>query len=488
MSTDATAEAPTKKRKKGSAKKAVKDSLTRLAEKLNRTKPRTAGGPSAEISITGENTLVMSRVKYILKTGIKPLDDLISPVCFGRVGEYYGLDASGKTALMKLLAARAQQGMIFERVQSNGSMTLRRVKTSEYQVTILFVDNESSITDDAAVDDSEAEQESGQDNIVVYDSDTQQAVPLKMALVRCDTVSTFFKMVENTIDFVNEEEKKTGLTQFLIVICDTIAGTSSNEEISQEWGKEDYSRQPKQLKQGFRKLIRKINQNNVAVCCTNQVSDSFVKTMNKVKSKFPRDEDFSTFGGRALKFFASTRVFMTRWMGKYVLSPRVDFDDGLLIQVTATKNRIKMPFRSCCLVLLFDPKYGGYNNEYSVLETLIAHKAIDKEKEGKEYKFKVMLSRYSLSPDGTNQVVDDDDESGEDAVKTIASVSKKRGNNPSFVGYLNWPTFYEENRAVVDELWNRVVKAAFTTSVSSLGFTVDVDSDEIDEFEEEEDF
>jgi RecA/RadA recombinase len=335
------------------------------------------------VEVCRTNKNVLSKVRYVLKTGIRSFDRATGCVPFGRVTEIYGLDTCGKTALVMRCAIRAQMREIYERISDpdHPAKTIFQQIPEGSDVTVLYVDNEQSIDADGKT---------------VVDG-----VELNAVLMRCDTVDQLFKSVDYTIDAISAHEKESGRQQFVVVIVDTIAGTASKEEMTAEWGKDDYNRQPKQLRQAFRRMTRKINRQNVAMICTNQVSDRYQAAggKGKGKSNLPQDGDFSTFGGRALKYYATLRIFMYRAY-TWSLMRGSKFPDGMLVGFQTSKNRQVKPLRTGRMVLVFSNNLeaddnevidyadvsatggiikrsdgtrqlqGGYNDVYSLLETL----------------------------------------------------------------------------------------------------------------------
>ncbi|MBV5345516.1 MAG: hypothetical protein JZU63_08310, partial [Rhodoferax sp.] len=97
-------------------------------------------------------------------------------------------------------------------------------------------------------------------------------------------------------------------------LVDTIAGTSSKEELAKEWGERDYPRQAQQISEGFRCVTNEISRHNVAMICTNQVRTKFKDLQQgggyKARFNTPQADDFSTFGGKALAFYSPHRAFM----------------------------------------------------------------------------------------------------------------------------------------------------------------------------------
>lgn len=384
--------------------KANQDLVDKVIGKLNQTRPK---DKDCTFEITRSSRSILSRIKYVLTTGIDPIDSVVGGFPFGRVVELYGLEGCGKTAMVMRAAARAQQRQIFEK-QDDGSW----VKVpDDAEVAILYIDNEQSIDDGSRL---------------IIDGTQIDAV-----IGRCDTVDHMFKMIDVTLDTIDDEMKE-GALYFVVVIVDTIAGTSSKEEMKAEWGKDDYSRQPKQLRQGFRRMMRKINRRNVLMLATNQVSDNFNKQRSKIKSSIPQDGDFSTFGGRALKFFASQRVFMYK-QGQYKLSPKSQFPHGFVSGFVTTKNRVAKPYRGGKFVLLFD---RGMSNIFSILETLVFLKLAERSKDSRG-QVNFMFGRAGFEP------------------TTFVKKPQERKLNTSLESLEEWPAFYEAHKVDMDLLWAR---------------------------------
>lgn len=432
-----------------------KSLMDKLISRINRRKPRNAEGGTFELMRTSKE--VASSVKYTLTTGIRPFDAVTGGFSFGRVAEVYGLDASGKSGLVQLAAARAQMRHIYERViDDDGMVSWRQV--DDANVYVLYIDNEQSLHED--------------------DKNLINGHTLDIMLGRCDTIDQMFMMIDEVIDGVAAEENDTGRPAFVVVIVDTIAGTASKEEMTQEWGKDDYTRQPKQLRQGFRKITRKIARQNVCVICTNQVSDRFdVARGHGPKYSTPQDGDFSTFGGRALKYYASLRIFMFSMKQKFKLNERTkgtSGPDGLVIGFRTTKNRLVKPFREGRMVLLFGrtsatPNYqpkdgekpGGYHDIYSLLETFIQLGLA--EADGKSITFKFSTFGIETTTFQGSSLEDDDDD------------GPKR--HPKITTRGEWLPFYEAHREDFERMWGKATELMFSTEVA-VPQSDDLDDDE----------
>jgi recombination protein RecA len=460
--------APKPKDKKKDQPEDVSD---RILAKIKACAPRKDSKGMVEITQTSK--AILSRIKYVLTTGIQPFDDLIGGFPMGRITEIYGLESCGKTQLAVRAAVRGQARNICEVVRDKqGVSKLVPLSKKKIYVHVLYVDNEQSIDSD--------------EKIVV------DGVEMDVHLARCDTIDQLFKMADISISEVAVAQKEDKETLYLVVIvADTITATSCNEEMEQAWGKQDYSRLPKQLKEGFRRLTRKINRVNVAMICTNQVGDNMKASQQKGKKMGGgglNADDFTTSGGRALKFFASHRVFM-RQIREYKTNPKSKFANGILIGFRSMKNRVKKPFREGRMVLLFGDENGeggGLNNEFSILETLIYFKYIEiGEGEKKEIKFKFHkhgIKTTTFEDAQTSTTLDEDDSQ---PAATATEVSSRRGKKDPFIGIrAEWPAFYAAHKADIDALYQAAIHQAFAQEHVPGEDDEEIVEDE--EFEEEE--
>lgn len=445
--------------KKGARKLSI---LEDVVGDLRKRRPRTDEGGTFEVSRSSVE--ILSRVKYALMTGIESFDECTGGLPFGRIVELYGLEASGKTAMCIRSMIRAQQRHIYERIRaSDGTLTLKRVD-KDVEVVIMCIDNEQSFDAD--------------EKITWKDPETGVSTTLDIALARCDTVDQMFKMCDTVIAKMTEYRKKyPDKLFFVVLVVDTIAGTSSKEELTADWNKEDYQRQPKQLRRGFRRLQRRVNRENVLMLCTNQVSETYAQKHGKGKSNIPQDTDFATFGGRALKFFATLRIFMYKVSANYKLSKAARFSQGYLLGFYTSKNRFKKPCRSGRIALLFE---GGLSNEYSFLETLCYLRLAKFEGEEIAFRFKAAgITTTTFGPqgsDGESMDLEEEDDKEEG-----------RGTNPRCPSRLQWPSFCLTHKADIDKLWDKGVEILFGSEASDFSEVDVADVDESDDAEEEDD-
>jgi RecA/RadA recombinase len=454
-----------------------KDMMDIVISKLGRMRPRDDKEGTFEVRRSTKS--ILTRVSHILKTGLEPLDDLTGCICFGRVTEIYGLETSGKTALVKTCLIQAQKREIYECIydgDSGGVKELRRIN-DDVDVIKVFIDNEHSVDDDESVRFPDPEH-------------PERTIPIDCVLGDCDTVDQMFKIVDNTIKVVSETAKerekqtKKPYRYLIMIVVDTIAGTSSKEEMTAEWGVEDYPRQAKQLRKGFRRLSRIIGRHNVCMICTNQVSETYQKKHGN--SLVPQDKDYNTFGGKALKYYASLRIFLFNTGMKYVLVAKARNPAGFLVTFFTAKNRRVKPLREGRLSLLFGDKDsgvpGGLNPLFSKLETLISLGFAEVSK-GAPYDIRFRFSHWKIPTTTFGGV------SAEEAAKQLeVEDESRRDSDPRITNRAAWPAFYNEHRADVDALWKRAMKYAFSTEgLSEFTATEEDAVDDIVEVEEDDD-
>lgn len=425
------------------AKTVEKDSRAslndRIFNKIRASRPRNTDAGTVDIVHTSK--AILSAVRYVITTGIAPFDDLVGAFPVGRISELYGPEACGKTQMVIRTAVRAQTLCISEVVRDKTGITFKPVDKKKCHIYVVYIDNEGSIDDDQ--------------KIVV------DGVRLKVDLVRCDTVDQLFKVADITVDEVAKQQKADPDTiYFVLIVVDTVASTSSKQEMTQDWGTEDYSRHAKQYSQGFRIMARKVNRCNVAMICTNQIRDKYTAAQKgkKMRPSGLQPDDGATFGGKALKFYATNRVYMEK-IRDYKTNPKSKFHNGLLVGFKSAKNRLKKPGREGRLVILFGDENGvggGFSNEFSILETLLYLKFVEYSEATKNLLFKfarhgIPLTTFDDSETSTTLDEDDAEES-----------SSKRGKKDPFISVrAQWPAFYAAHKADIDKLYEAAIAAAF---------------------------
>lgn len=409
---------------------------------LKRRTPRSENAGTLELARSKD--LILSRVEYVLTTGIRPFDALVGGFPFGRICEVYGTENCGKTNLMMRCALRARQFLITQLVrQPDGTVVRQSVNPDECEVAVLYIDNETSFDDDAKI---------------IIEGQRVDAI-----VARADTIDTMFSIIEgflNDIADIQQQHVKnhTGRKVFGVIIVDTIAATTSRQELEQAWGKDDYPRQAAQISKGFRKLVRSVNRNNTVMICTNQIRENVKEAGTRRTGPLPVDVEYTTFGGRALRFYASQRIFMENLLRTYRFGDS-QFENGLVVGFTSVKNRIRSPLRTGRMVLILDERRGGLNNLYSILETLVYLKFVEQERN--IFRFRFSWAGIATTTFNAATTTLDEDDSAEDPSE---SPTVRRGRrDPIIESREEWPAFYKAHKADIDALWEEAVASAFRT-------------------------
>lgn len=417
-----------------------------LANYLQAGAPKGEDSGSWEFSSTMD--LVLSEVKYVITTGIDAFDDIAGGIPVGRMVELYGLESCGKTAMAIRCAARAMKRHVCEVVHdADGKTTLRPLKPSEVKVCVVYIDNEGSLDDD---------------NKLMVDGEKLDVVG-----GRVDTTDDVFKAIDRAITHqVNvrlKDQEEDGILRIMLVVVDTIASTSTEQELKQKWGTQDFPRQPQQISKALRQLVRPVNRHQVAVVFTNQVRVKFQgNAPTGAKPTFAiQADDYTSVGGMALRFYTSHRIFMYAFNQKYKLVPDAQFSGGLLIGFHTKKNRIKPPLRDGRMVLLFDKVRGGLDNEFSILETLVFLGFIEVGAESKHTDYTLKFKRNGITPETFEPAkVETTLEEDEDTPAPRRGSSRK---DPGFKYRSEWPQFYRDHKKDIDKLWEAAMAYAMAT-------------------------
>lgn len=450
--------------------KREKDLTELFVSQVNMCRPRKPGSGTFEFSMSDED--IFGDVKYVLLTGNEPFDTFTGGFPFGRITEIFGLENCGKSAMMIRTMCRFQAKHIYEVVEKKGFIyTLKRVDPKNIRLIRAYIDNEGSLEKGFKIGIHDVTfDENG--NEVVENIDME-----KVGIGLCDTVEQVFLSVDKflkVIEQVEQENREEENDQviFGVFIVDTIAGTSSKDEIEKEWGERDFPRAAAQISEGFRRLSREISRHHVALICTNQVRSTFSANQGgggyKVKFNTPQESDFSTFGGKALSFYATHRVFMFRLPIKYTLVKGSQFPDGFLVGFRTTKNRLRKPMREARMVLLFDEEQGGLHNILSMLESMVFLKVAEVS-DGGTIKFLFRKHGIETTTFAENVKIGDEAE---------APRSRKKPTDPEIDGRYQWIGFYKAHRVDLEKLWKVAVDRANSTEGLDQFYKPDVENGE----------
>ena len=296
----------------------VKDELAQvLADSLNKQFKDT----KVAYFLDGSNA-TPTDIKEFVSTGSSVLDLAISNrpnggVAVGRITEINGLESSGKSLIGTHILAETQK---------RGGVAV-------------YIDTETSVSrewlETIGVDVS------------------------KLLYLHVETVEDIFECIESIITKIRESDRE----RLVSILVDSLAGASTKVEMEADFEKDGWATSKAIIvSKAMRKITQMIGRERIALVFTNQLRQ-------KLGVMF--GDPWTTSGGKALPFHASTRIRLKN-MGQIKVGAKNDVI-GMKCRAQIIKNRLGPPLRHADFNLYFD---SGIDDMGSWLTVLKDHKLL----------------------------------------------------------------------------------------------------------------
>ena len=260
-------------------------------------------------------------IKEFVSTGSTMLDLAISNkahggIAVGRITEINGLESSGKSLLgAHILAETQRQGGV-----------------------AVYIDTETSVSTEF---------------LAAIGIDVNN-----MLYLHLETVEDVFSAIEEIVAKVRESDKD----RLVAILVDSLAGATTKVELEGDFDKEGWATAKAIIiSKAMRKITQMIGREKIALVFTNQLRQ-------KLGVMF--GDPWTTSGGKALPFHASTRIRLKN-IGQIKDVKKNTI--GMKMKAQVIKNRLGPPMRHADFELYFET---GIDNEGSWLQVLKDHKLV----------------------------------------------------------------------------------------------------------------
>ena len=179
-----------------------------------------------------------------------------------------------------------------------------------------------------------------------------------MLYLHLETVEDIFEAIEEIITKVRESEKD----RLVTILVDSVAAASTKFEMEADFDKDGYATHKAIIiSKALRKITQMIGRKRVALVFTNQLRQ-------KLGVMF--GDPWTTSGGKALPFHASTRI---RVKNKGQIKDTKNNTIGIKITAQVIKNRLGPPLRRADFPLYFDK---GIDDKASWLQVMKEYKIV----------------------------------------------------------------------------------------------------------------
>ena len=258
-------------------------------------------------------------IKEFISTGSTMLDLAISNrpnggIAVGRITELNGLESSGKS----LVGAH-----LLKETQKKGGVAV-------------YIDTETAVSEDFL-------------EVIGVDINN-------MLYLHLETVEDIFEAIEEIVTKVRESDKD----RLVTILVDSLAAATTKVELEADFDKDGWATSKAiVISKAMRKITQMIGRQRIALVFTNQL---------RVKLGAMFGDPYTTSGGKALPFHASTRI---RLKNKGQIKDTKKNVIGMTILAQVIKNRLGPPLRKAEFPLYFE---SGVDDEGSWLQVLKEHK------------------------------------------------------------------------------------------------------------------
>jgi len=260
-------------------------------------------------------------IKEFISTGSSILDLAISNrpnggIAVGRITEINGLESSGKSLIGTHILAETQK---------KGGLAV-------------YIDTETSVS---------------REWLETIGIDVQNLLYLHV-----ETVEDIFECIENIITKVRESDRD----RLVTILVDSLAAVSTKVEMEADYDKDGWATSKAiVISKAMRKITQMVGRERVALVFTNQLRQ-------KLGVMF--GDPWTTSGGKALPFHASTRIRLKN-MGQIKDTKKNTL--GMKARAQIIKNRLGPPLRHADFNLYFD---SGIDDKGSWLQVMKDHKLV----------------------------------------------------------------------------------------------------------------
>lgn len=232
----------------------------------------------------------------------------------GRIVEFTGLEASGKSLIMAHLLANTQK---------KGGLAV-------------YIDTENALSEEFL-------------RAIGVDVSNMLYVPL-------ETVEDIFEAIESIIESIRKSSKD----RLVTIVVDSVAGATTKIEQDADYDKDGWATSKAiVMSKAMRKITGMIGKQRVLLAFTNQLRE-------KLGVMF--GDKYTTSGGKALGFHSTVRVRLNS-VGKIKAKEgSKEIIVGVQTEATIIKNRVGPPFKKAQFEIFFDSGIDDLNSWLNVLK------------------------------------------------------------------------------------------------------------------------